>query len=63
MLFGCCIGWICGFTGSGGGILMLTVVKMCIRDRYKTDKPSLFIKAICNPVNIITKVNIFTILL
>ena len=25
MLFGCCIGWICGFTGSGGGILMLTV--------------------------------------
>ena len=25
MLFGCGIGWICGFTGSGGGILMLTV--------------------------------------
>ena len=25
MIFGCGIGWICGFTGSGGGILMLTV--------------------------------------
>lgn len=25
MLLGCGIGWVCGFTGSGGGILMLTV--------------------------------------
>lgn len=25
MFFGLLIGWICGFTGSGGGILMLTV--------------------------------------
>ena len=25
MVLGCGIGWICGFTGSGGGILMLTV--------------------------------------
>ena len=25
MLFGLLIGWVCGFTGSGGGILMLTV--------------------------------------
>ncbi len=25
MLMGCGIGWVCGFTGSGGGILMLTV--------------------------------------
>lgn len=25
MIFGCMIGWVCGFTGSGGGILMLTV--------------------------------------
>lgn len=25
MLLGCLIGWVCGFTGSGGGILMLTV--------------------------------------
>lgn len=25
MILGCGIGWVCGFTGSGGGILMLTV--------------------------------------
>ena len=25
MFLGCGIGWVCGFTGSGGGILMLTV--------------------------------------
>ena len=25
MVLGCFIGWVCGFTGSGGGILMLTV--------------------------------------
>lgn len=25
MFFGCLIGWVCGFTGSGGGVLMLTV--------------------------------------
>lgn len=25
MIFGCLIGWVCGFTGSGRGILMLTV--------------------------------------
>lgn len=25
MIFGALIGWVCGFTGSGGGILMLTV--------------------------------------
>ena len=25
MVLGCMIGWVCGFTGSGGGILMLTV--------------------------------------
>lgn len=25
MVFGCGIGWVCGFIGSGGGILMLTV--------------------------------------
>ena len=25
MFLGCGIGWVCGFTGSGGGVLMLTV--------------------------------------
>lgn len=25
MFLGCLIGWVCGFTGSGGGVLMLTV--------------------------------------
>lgn len=25
MILGCLIGWVCGFTGSGGGVLMLTV--------------------------------------
>jgi len=30
MLYGCGIGWVCGFTGSGGGILMLTVFTLLI---------------------------------
>lgn len=30
MLLGCFIGWICGFTGSGGGILMLTVFTLVL---------------------------------
>ncbi|WP_294129492.1 sulfite exporter TauE/SafE family protein [uncultured Clostridium sp.] len=30
MFFGCGIGWICGFTGSGGGILMLTVFTLLL---------------------------------
>lgn len=30
MLLGCGIGWVCGFTGSGGGILMLTVFTMVL---------------------------------
>lgn len=30
MLLGCLIGWVCGFTGSGGGILMLTVFTMVL---------------------------------
>jgi uncharacterized membrane protein YfcA len=30
MIFGCGIGWICGFTGSGGGILMLTVFTLLL---------------------------------
>lgn len=30
MLCGCGIGWVCGFTGSGGGILMLTVFTLLI---------------------------------
>ena len=30
IIFGCAIGWICGFTGSGGGILMLTVFTLII---------------------------------
>ncbi|CUO83551.1 sulfite exporter TauE/SafE family protein [Clostridium disporicum] len=30
MFLGCAIGWICGFTGSGGGILMLTVFTLLL---------------------------------
>lgn len=30
MVLGCGIGWVCGFTGSGGGILMLTVLRWCL---------------------------------
>lgn len=30
MLLGCGIGWVCGFTGSGGGILMLTVFSLVL---------------------------------
>ena len=30
MFCGCGIGWICGFTGSGGGILMLTVFTLLL---------------------------------
>ena len=30
IILGCGIGWICGFTGSGGGILMLTVFTLLL---------------------------------
>lgn len=30
MVCGCGIGWVCGFTGSGGGILMLTVFTLLL---------------------------------
>ena len=30
VLLGCGIGWVCGFTGSGGGILMLTVFTLVL---------------------------------
>lgn len=30
MVCGCVIGWVCGFTGSGGGILMLTVFTLLL---------------------------------
>lgn len=30
MLCGCGIGWVCGFTGSGGGILMLTIFTLVL---------------------------------
>lgn len=30
MVLGCIIGWVCGFTGSGGGILMLTVFTLVL---------------------------------
>lgn len=30
MALGCLIGWVCGFTGSGGGILMLTVFTLVL---------------------------------
>ena len=30
MILGCIIGWVCGFTGSGGGVLMLTVFTLVL---------------------------------
>ena len=30
VLFGCVIGWVCGFTGSGGGVLMLMVFTLIL---------------------------------
>lgn len=30
MVLGCGIGWVCGFTGSGGGVLMLTVFTLVL---------------------------------
>lgn len=30
MACGCVIGWVCGFTGSGGGVLMLTVFTLIL---------------------------------
>lgn len=30
MILGCLIGWVCGFTGSGGGVLMLTVFTLVL---------------------------------
>lgn len=30
MVLGCLIGWVCGFTGSGGGVLMLTVFTLVL---------------------------------
>ena len=30
MILGCGIGWVCGFTGSGGGVLMLTLFTMLL---------------------------------
>lgn len=30
MVLGCGIGWVCGFTGSGGGVLMLTVFTVVV---------------------------------
>lgn len=35
MLCGCGIGWVCGFTGSGGGILMLTVFTLLLQYNLK----------------------------
>ena len=35
MLCGCFIGWVCGFTGSGGGILMLTVFTLLLQYNLK----------------------------
>ena len=35
MLCGCGIGWVCGFTGSGGGILMLTVFTILLQYNLK----------------------------
>lgn len=35
MVCGCFIGFICGFTGSGGGILMLTVFTLLLRYNLK----------------------------
>ncbi len=30
VLLGCIIGWVCGFTGSGGGVLMLMVFSLVL---------------------------------
>ena len=35
MFLGCLIGWVCGFTGSGGGILMLTVFTLVLSYNLK----------------------------
>ncbi len=35
MLCGCVIGWVCGFTGSGGGILMLSVFTLLLQYNLK----------------------------
>lgn len=35
MLCGCIIGWVCGFTGSGGGILMLSVFTLLLQYNLK----------------------------
>lgn len=35
MFCGCFIGWVCGFTGSGGGILMLTVFTIILQYNLK----------------------------
>lgn len=35
MFCGCIIGWVCGFTGSGGGILMLTVFTLLLQYNLK----------------------------
>lgn len=35
MICGCVIGWVCGFTGSGGGILMLTVFTVLLQYNLK----------------------------
>lgn len=35
MFLGCGIGWVCGFTGSGGGILMLTVFTVIMHYNLK----------------------------
>lgn len=35
VLLGCGIGWVCGFTGSGGGILMLTVFSVVLSYNLK----------------------------
>lgn len=37
MVLGCLIGWVCGFTGSGGGILMLTVFTLVLGYNLKVD--------------------------
>lgn len=35
MLLGCGIGWVCGFTGSGGGIMMLMVFTLVMKYNLK----------------------------
>ena len=35
MVLGCFIGWVCGFTGSGGGVLMLTVFTLVLSYNLK----------------------------